>query len=221
MRTQPREYTEPSLFKCGTRTTTVVSSSGDLAFNFFCERWDCEACRKFKIKKIQGRVDSFKGIFVYTGVRPAGKPHFIERHIKGDYVCIRFDSGKFMICEQKFPGCTRREKRTFIGELPTLMQPITEGRRISKRRTPTTKTKSGEDFLGRVAGDHVEELAEMKPVEKVRWMLQQSDRVIFPGGWRLLKEESQSGGQAPPNPPARTYCGCGDGKQGERKESTG
>lgn len=210
MRTQPREKSKQNLFKCGTRTTTVVSSSGGIAFNFFCERWDCEKCRKWKIRYIQNRINRFKGIFVYTGNRPDGQSHFIERFIRGDYVSIRFDHGKFIICERSFKSCTRRDKRTFIKELPTLMAPIMEGRRISYKRIPPPpplKDEDGNDiveittedfFLGRVAGDHRRTLKWMTPIEKVRWMLQQPDRIIFPGGRRLLEDEPLQRGLRPP-----------------------
>ena len=201
MRVEPSDGDrKKSLFKCGA-LVTVVTTWGSYKVRIYCKRWDCPPCKKFRIKVLLKRIGSFSEIFVYTGVVPQGKKHWIERNITGDYIAVRFDSGTIMISEKKFPGCTRQNKEKFKQQFFDFMVPITEGRRISKRRLPPPDESSGDDFpedesvemtpiendtLGIVSGDHVAEIAKMTPVQKVLWLEPQPERIIFPKGKKLL-----------------------------------
>jgi hypothetical protein len=194
----PAEATQKKLFKCGA-LVTLTGKHESFKSNFYCERWACPICKNFRINKLQNKISKYSEIFVYTGVVPENQKHWIERNMKKDYIAIRFDTEKIIISEKTFPGCTRRNKLTFVQALPELLEPITEGRRVSFRRTKpqSPKKKSINDYLGIVAGDHVRELARMTPEERVRWLVPKKDRIIFQNGWKLLEGEMQ-GGAAPP-----------------------
>jgi len=214
MRAKPGEGDGKELFKCGTLVTNV-RSQGSFSFRLFCKRWNCPKCKKFKVNKLQKRIGAWAGIFVYTGVVPEGEKHWIERTIKGDYIAVRFDSEKIIISEKEFPGCTRRNKRTFIIKLPELLAPITKGRRISSPRYKKneddpdgTVTDSDEDelaemtpvendSLGIVAGCRINELAGMTPIEKAIWLEREPERIIRTKGWKLLEEAKQEGLRSP------------------------
>jgi len=186
MREQPTKNSGRKLFKCGTKHT-VVGERGSFTINYFCGRWDCERCKKYKTEELQKKINRFKGIFVYEGQVPDEK-RWIEKNIKGDYRCIQFDKQKVIVTDGKFPGCNRREKRAFIRELPELLEPITEGRRISGRRSDLASKKSKSDHLALVPGDCVKKLEGMDLHDKGLWLRNQPEKVIYPNGQRLLEQ---------------------------------
>ncbi|MBU1056105.1 MAG: hypothetical protein KKC46_20115 [Proteobacteria bacterium] len=178
-----------NVFKCGTKVT-IIKEHGSFTINYYCGRWEHEPCKKYKIKKLKERIMSFKGIIVYVGVVPDEK-RWIEKNIKQkhNYLCIKFDDKKIIISEKKFPGCEKREKNKFIKELPALLEPITEGRRISGRRFHRKVAEQSEsESLAAVAGDKVKELSGMSLNDKMAWIINQPDKVFYKKGRLLLTQ---------------------------------
>ncbi|MGV8081925.1 MAG: hypothetical protein AB2L22_17895 [Syntrophales bacterium] len=185
MREKPTKDPREQLFKCGTMVT-VVGKGGSYTIHYYCKRWDHAPCKKYKIKKLKERIACFAGIFVYVGTVPDEK-RWIEKNIKKNYICIQFDKHKIIISEAKFQGCTTHEKRTFVEKLSELLDPLTEGRRISGRRQKKALVKTENEYLAMVSGDRLRELQGKNDLELAIWLFNEQDKVLYNNGRLFLK----------------------------------
>lgn len=185
------------LFRCGV-PVTVLMKTGAFWITSECRRWECDDCRKRKIKIYQRKfTEMFSGAVVSIGEVPMKNKalsRFISQKVSKPYFAVHLSDRAMVIAAKGFEGSRPKNKKKFVErDLPKLLDTIRRGRAISLSRKEEimdkNKDESVNQFYGRIPGDRVKEWERLSSdKERADWLRSQPEIRLFKAGKKLLEE---------------------------------
>jgi hypothetical protein len=184
-------------FRCGD-PVTVLTKTGAFWRKEDCDRWDCDLCRKRKIKEYQEKVtEQFPGAIVCIGeakMKGRALSRFLSRSIPKPYFAVRLDDHSVIIANKRFDRSKLRNKKKFVDNvLPEILNTIRSGRVVSLSRKENIMNKNKVEhvspYYGKIPGDRVEEWKRLlNDKERAYWLRRQPGIRLFKAGKTLLEE---------------------------------